>query len=193
MFRLIICLLSLLVYLVSFGLINIPIVSLTSFNLLNNKFTNRNFNLFSVDCQDLQDKNLHLSFHRRTTFRYSSSFRYQPPSIVASRSFKNLYFDDDSRLSLATMFLWDFYPLNSNAINSLSCIILFLLPSQHLLLLLLAFCIILPLLFRTFLHISSHPSSRMTLLLLIPYFQLLYLLSAILILLLAYLLGIAHL
>ena len=127
MFCLIICFISLFVYLLLFGLLNIPIVSLTSFNFLNNKFTNRNFNLFSVDCQDLQNKNLHLSFRGRTTFRYSSSFRYQPSSDVASRSFKHLYFDDDSRLSLATMFLWDFYPplpLNSNAINSLSCIII---------------------------------------------------------------------
>ena len=62
MFRLIICLLSLLVYLVSFGLINLPIVSLTSFNLLNNKFTNRNVNLFSVNSSDLQNQTLPLVF-----------------------------------------------------------------------------------------------------------------------------------
>ena len=62
MFRLIICFLSLLVYLVSFGLINLPIVSLTSFNLLNNKFTNRNVNLFSVNSSDLQNQTLPLVF-----------------------------------------------------------------------------------------------------------------------------------
>ena len=179
MFCLIICFISLLVYLLLFGLLNIPIVSLTSFNFLNNKFTNRNFNLFSVDCQDLQNKNLHLSFRGRTTFRYSSSFRYQPSSDVASRSFKHLYFDDDSRLSLAFLSQRCSCGISTPPPPELKCdkqFIMhnyFILPSQHLLLLLLAFFIILSLLFRTFLHISSHSSSRMTFLLLIPFFQLL--------------------
>ena len=166
MFCLIICFISLFVYLLLFGLLNIPIVSLTSFNFLNNKFTNRNFNLFSVDCQD----------RSRTTFRYSSSFRYQSTSVLASRSFKHLYFDDDSCLSLATMFLWDFYPPPPPELKCDKQFIMhnyFILPSQHFLLILLAFFIILSLLFRTFLHISSHSSSRMTFLLLIPFFQLL--------------------
>ena len=110
MFCLFFCFLSLLVYLFSFGLLNIPIVSLTSFNLVNHKFTNRNFNLFSVDSTDLQNKNLHRSFHHRTTFRYTSSFRYLISSVAVTRSWKNFYLDDDYRFSLATLFLWDFYP-----------------------------------------------------------------------------------
>ena len=71
MFRLIICLLSLLVYLVSFGLINLPIVSLTSFNLLNNKFSNRNFDHFSVDFTDFVSLNTNVININRITYYYS--------------------------------------------------------------------------------------------------------------------------